>query len=84
MKDISIVKLLHGSSMLAGMPILVSALSSIQLISVLRKHLAFGQFSCSLFFIDQPTVVNLPERTETGLISGSDKSARVLHSCNTG
>ena len=41
--------------MLAGMPILVSALLSIQLISVLRKHLVFGQFSCFLFFIGQPT-----------------------------
>ena len=45
MKDILLVKLLHGSSMLAGMPILVSAL----------KHLVFGQFSCSLFFIGQST-----------------------------
>ena len=29
-------------------------------------------------------VVNLPERTETGLITGSDKTVRAVHSCNTG
>ena len=55
MRDILLVKLLHGSSMLASMPILVSALKYIQLISVLRKHLVFGHFSCSLFFIGQPS-----------------------------
>ena len=73
MKDILSVKLLHGSSMFAGMPSLVSTLQFIQLISVLRKHLVFRQFSCSLFFIGQPTG-STP--TETGLISGSDKSVR--------
>ena len=41
--------------MLDGMPILVSAQSSIQLISVLSKHLVFGQLSCSSFFIVQST-----------------------------
>ena len=27
-------------------------------------------------------VVNLPERTETDLITGSDKTVRAVHSCN--
>ena len=53
-KDILLVKILHGPSMLAGMPILVSALWS-KLLSVLRKHLVIVQISCSLFIIGQPT-----------------------------
>ena len=42
---------LHGPSMLTNMLISVSALLSIQLISVLRKHLVICQFKFSLLFI---------------------------------
>ena len=79
-KDILLVKLLPGPSMLAGMPILVSALQPIQFLSVLRKHLVIGQFSCSLFRIGQPTG---SKPTGTDLITGSDKTVRTVHSCNS-
>ena len=52
------------------MPILVSALSSIQLLSVLSQHLVICQFSFSLVFI----VVHFPERTETGLNTESEQT----------
>ena len=41
--------------MLADRPILVCALSSIQLLSVMRKHLVIGQFSFSVFVIGHHT-----------------------------
>ena len=68
--------------------ILVSALSAIQLLSVLRKHLVIGQFSFSLFFIGQVIlcfsqvtmiwVVHLPGQTKTDLITGSDQTVPAL------
>ena len=89
-KDILLVKLLHGTSMLAGMPVLVSALQSIQLISVFVRHdgrLASSFWLVQLFFVFSLVnlrVINLPGRTETGLITGSDKTVRAVHSCKTG
>ena len=41
---------------------------------VLRKHLIIGHFSFSLFFTGTIQVVNLPEQTETGLITLSDQT----------
>ena len=46
----------HGMSTLADNPVLVSALESVQLLSVLRKYLVIGQFRFSLFFIGHITV----------------------------
>ena len=43
--------LLHGPIMLADRPeVLVNALYLIQLLEILRKHLAIGQYSFSSFF----------------------------------
>ena len=50
---------------------------------VLMKHLVVGHFSFSLYFIGRHTVVNLPERIETGIITGSDQTVRAVHSCNS-
>ena len=41
------IELKQKKNMLADRPILVSALKSVQLISVLRKHLVIGQLSFS-------------------------------------
>ena len=47
------------------------------LLLVSRKHLVIGQFSLSLncFSLVTIWVVNLPEWTEMGLITGSDQTA---------
>ena len=51
-QDIRSLGILHGPSMLADRPVLVSAeYQSNLIVSVLRKHLVIGQFSFSLFFI---------------------------------
>ena len=50
--------------------------------SILRKHLVIGQFSFLCFSLVAIRVVNLPERTETGLITASDQTVRAVHSCN--
>ena len=41
---------------------------------MLRKHLVIGQFSLALFSMGHNTGSKLPERTETGLITGSDQT----------
>ena len=69
--------------MFGNKPILVRDLKSIQLLSVLKECLVIGQFGFSLFFngqffsvfIGHHRVVNLPEQTETGLITGLDQTA---------
>ena len=54
-----------------------------QLLSVLRKYLVIGQFSFPCFSFDTIRVVNLPEGTETDLITGSDQTVRDVHSCDS-
>ena len=48
-----------------------------------EENLVIGQFSFSLFPLVTIRAVNLPERTETGLITGPDKTAWAVHSCNS-
>ena len=70
--------------MLANRPILVSALYSIQLLLVLRKHLVIGQFNFLLYFsLVTVGVVNLPERSQTGLTTWSDQTVWAVHGCNS-
>ena len=64
--------------MLAKRPVLVSGLYSLQLLLVFRKHLIIGQLSFSLFFIGHPDTGST--FTETGLITESDRTVRVVHS----
>ena len=59
-------KLLHGLSVLVDRPILVSALYSVQLLLVSRKHLVVGYFSFSLFFIGHHTGSKLNETDRKG------------------
>ena len=56
--------------MLADMPILGSALYSIQHLFFLRKPLVVGHFRFSLFSLVTTQVVYLPEWTQTELITG--------------
>ena len=58
--------------MLANRPILVGAVFSVQLLSVLRKRLIIGQFSAFLCYSLVPMRgVDLLKQTETDLIAGS-------------
>ena len=64
------------------MKISASALQSIQLLSVFRKHLDIAQLSFSLFFIGHHTSSRVTRRTKAVLITASDQTVRDVHSCN--
>ena len=79
MKFILLVKLLHGSSMF-GRNANFGRCSIIY-----STDIGFEVSSVALYFsLVNLRVVNLLERTETGLITRSDKTVRAVHSCNTG
>ena len=81
MKDILLVTLLHGSFNV-GWHVNFGECSLIYSTDIGFEE-ASSFWSVQLFFCFSLVILrvaNLPERTETGLIFGSDKSVRALHS----
>ena len=72
---------LHGPPTLADRPMFVSALKSIQILSDFKKDQLLVTSVFLFFYRTHIRVLNLPERSDTSLLTGSDQTVLAVRSC---